>query len=197
MDCIDLSIKSLDAKCRELANFIVKDFSPEIVIYVAKGGYLIGKSIAEELDVPLIAVGAERKGNSLKEICVPILCMLPRNICNLLRRLEIKSNIHDENIERKVEFLDDIDVYKINNIKKILIVDDSVDTGNSLKTVKKVVQSAFYSSEIRIAALNVMSQSKGNICVDYSIYEDVMLRTPMSKDSREYRNFLEIYKKVR
>lgn len=191
MDCIELSIKSLDEKCQEFAKQIQLEYEPDLVIYVARGSYLIGKSMVKVLKVPLIAVGAQRKGNELKELVAPVLSLLPRWLCNLLRRWELKSNVHGVQVERHIEFLDDISLIGIATIKKVLIVDDSADTGSSMLAVRNLVGSQFPNSEIRTAVLNVMSQSKNAIKIDYSLYEDAMLRTPMSKDSKEYSKFLE------
>lgn len=194
MDCIELSIKSLDEKCQDFAKQIQLVYQPDLVIYVARGSYLIGKSVVKVFKVPLIAVGAQRKGNELKELVAPFLSLFPRWLCNLLRRCELKSNIHGVQVERHIEFLDDISLIEIASIKKVLIVDDSVDTGSSMLAVRNLVESKFPNSEIKTAVLNVMSQSKDVIKVDYSLYEDAMLRTPMSKDSREYKEFCQLYK---
>ena len=191
MDCIELSIKSLDEKCQEFAKQIQIEYQPDLIIYLARGSYLIGKSMVKVLKVPLIAVGAQRKGNELKELVAPVLSLLPRWLCNLLRRWELKSNVHGVQVERHIEFLDDISLIGIATIKKVLIVDDSADTGSSMLAVRNLVGSQFPNSEIRTAVLNVMSQSKNAIKIDYSLYEDAMLRTPMSKDSKEYSKFLE------
>lgn len=194
MDCIELSIKSLDEKCQEFAKQIKLEYQPDLVIYVARGSYLIGKSIIKVLNVPLIAVGTQRKGNELKELVAPVLSLLPRWLCNLLRRCELKSNVHGVQVERHIEFLDDISLIDVASIKKVLIVDDSVDTGSSMLAVSNLVKSNFPNGEIKTAVLNVMSQSKNVFKVDYSMYEDAMLRTPMSKDSREYKVFCHLYK---
>lgn len=194
MDCIELSIKKLDEVCRDFAFEIKKEYQPDLVIYLAKGAYLIGNSMSNVFNVPLIAIGSTREGNVLKEKLSLLLGLLPRWLCNFLRRVELKSNVHGRNKERHIEFLDDIALLNIqtNNLK-ILVVDDSVDTGSSVLAAQKVIKSKFPDSVIRIAVLNVMSASKENIKVDYYLYTDKMLRTPMSKDSREYRKFLEMY----
>lgn len=194
MDCIDLSIKNLDKKSKTFARDIALEFKPDVIIYVARGAFLIGKSMSEALDVPLIAVGTERKGNQIKEKVAPILGMLPRIVCNFLRSLEVKTNVHGKVKKREVHFLDDITYLKNAGVKNLLIIDDSVDTGNSIKAVKELVTSKFPESTTKLAALNVMSQSKSIITVDFSVYKDAMLRTPMSKDSREFSDFLKMYK---
>lgn len=194
MDCIELSIKKLDEVCRNFALEIKKEYQPDLIIYLAKGAYLIGKSMSSVFNVQLIAIGSAREGNTLKEKIALLLGFLPRWLCNFLRRVELKSNVHGRNKERHIDFLDDVALLNIKNDNiKILLVDDSVDTGSSILAAEKLIKSKFSNSVIRVAVLNVMSPSKENIEVDYYLYTDKMLRTPMSKDSREYRKFLEIY----
>lgn len=193
MACIELSIKNLDEKSKLLAEKISKEFTPDIVIYVARGSYLIGRTVSEYFKVPLIAVGAERKGNSVKEYLAPVLSMLPRFICDLLRKVELKSNVHAKSVEREIKFLDDVNSIDKSVVEKILIIDDSIDTGNSMRCVVELVRKEFASAELKIAVLNVMEQSKDVIQADYYCYRNAMLRTPMSKDSREYSVFVKMY----
>lgn len=194
MDCIELSIKKLDEVCRDFAIEIKKEYQPDLVIYLAKGAYLIGKSMSDVFGVPLIAIGSTREGNKLKERLASLLGLLPRWLCNFLRRLELESNVHGHKKERHIEFLDDVaSLSRRTNNLKILVVDDSVDTGSSILAAQELIKSKFSNVLIRIAVLNVMSQSKENVEVDYYLYTDKILRTPMSKDSREYRKFLEMY----
>jgi len=66
MDCIELSIKSLDEECKEFARKIQHEYQPDLVVYVARGSYLIAKSLVKVLEVPLVAVGAQLRGNNFK-----------------------------------------------------------------------------------------------------------------------------------
>lgn len=183
-------MKELKEKSLELARRINK--KPDLIIYVARAGYLIANEISEALQLPIIGVAAERKGNGLKSKFVGFLSILPKNIKTVLRNIEVKSNIHNQNTERNVSWLESTSQY-IGKVKSVLIIDDAVDTGNSLLSVKKKVIETFGDIQIRFAAINVMSNSKKNIDIDYYLYNDVLLMTPMSKDSKEYKLFLEMY----
>ena len=74
-----------------------------------------------------------------------------------------------------------------------MIVDDSVDTGHSLKAVKETVIKQYPHATVKLAALNVWKQSGSVIQCDYFKYTDTILRTPMSKDSKEYKTFLKLF----
>lgn len=193
MDCLELSIESLKSKCFTWTKELKKQYSPDIIIYVAKAGYLIGKEMSSGFGVPLIGINAERKGNNLKTVLQPLLKFIPTKLRYLIIKTELKSGIHKKATERNIYFKDNIKGINIENIKNILIVDDSVDTGYSIKAVKDVVQKAFKNADIKVAALNVWDKSEEIIKTDYALYKNTIIKAPMSKDSKEYKEFLRIY----
>lgn len=193
MDCLELSIKNLENECLIWTKEINKEYKPELVIYVAKAGYLIGKVMSDVFNVPLIGINSERKGNGLKSILQPILKLIPTKVRFWLIKMELKSNIHKKDTERHTYFINSLESYNIENINKIIIVDDSVDTGNSIVAVKKVVQEYFINAEIKIASLNVWDKSEELIKTDYALYKNTIIKAPMSKDSKEYNQFINIY----
>lgn len=190
MDYLELSIEDLEKKCYKWARDIKKEFRPDIVIYVAKAGYLIGKVFSKVFHSPLIGIQAVRNGNKLKLVLRPVLRLIPNFIRNWIILKELKSNIHNKNSDRNISFIQGITEY--NELKKysILIVDDSVDTGYTIKEVKVKVQKHFKNSEIKIASLNVWKQSEKLIHTDYSLFRNTIIKAPMSKDSKYYNKFI-------
>ena len=193
MNCIELSIENLHNECVAWAEMIKKDFQPDLIVYIAKGGFLIGQAFHKVFGCPLIGVDATRKGNKIKELLTPILSHLPKRLLNWARRTEMKSGVHSQHPERSVVFHKPIEDGDKKSADKILIVDDSIDTGYSVKAVKEKVREQFPESEIKLASLNVWRQSETVIRCDYFKYQDTILRTPMSKDSKEYKRFLKLY----
>lgn len=193
MRFLELSIKKLENECILWAKDIKRSFKPDLIIYVAKAGYLIGKEMSREFDVPLISINAERKGNSIKTYFQPILKYIPNRLRYILVKLELKSDIHKKSSERNIYFKSNLNKIQLKKIENLLIVDDSVDTGHSINEVKKVVQEKFKNANIRIAALNVWDKSEEIIKVDYSLYRNTIIKAPMSKDSKEYEQFIEMY----
>ena len=196
MDCVELSIEKLENVSKTLAAKIQKEYNSnfDLVIYIAKGGYLIGKTISEELNLPLLGIYAERSGNQGKEFLSPILTKLPRWMTINLRKIELKSGFHKGAKERHVYFKEDISKYQ-NCSLSILIVDDSVDTGYSVLSVQRTIYETFSNvKDIKIAALNVWNKSLEVIKTDFSLYQNTILITPMSKDSRDYNIFCKICK---
>ena len=196
MNLEKLSLERLSGENIRLANLIKQDFNPDLVIYIAKGGYIIGRDISRALNAKLIEVHAARKGNHLKKMLAPLLVYVPQDICNYLRKIELRTSIHNVNSDRCVFFPEKLSDDLSQKSSKILIVDDSVDTGNSVKAVKEKIFENFTNIEdVRVAALNVWSKSLDIVKTDYYIWRDTILVTPMSKDSSEYRAFLELYNK--
>lgn len=193
MNCFELSIQNFEEECRNWAEEIKNSYEPDIVIYIAKAGYLIGKTMSEVYGVPLIGISAARKGNKLKSIIGPIFSLVPSCIRNKLIEIELKSDFHKMDSERHVEFITDINGFPVKEIKNIMIVDDSVDTGYTLKAVKEVVQMYFTEAVIRTAGFNVWDKSKEVIVTDFALFNNTIIKAPMSKDSKDYKKFIKQY----
>ena len=193
MNCIELSIEKLENECREWAYQIKKDFVPDIIVYVAKAGYLIARPMATVFQAPLVGIEAVRKGNGIKTILGPIMSMFPNCIRNLLISAELKTRVHNKNCERKVKFHKGKEKLNKGKISRVLVLDDSVDTGHSMLKVVESIKAEFPVAEVRTAALNIWSKSENLIKTDYSLYKNIIIKTPMSKDSKEYAKFFQLY----
>lgn len=190
-----LSLKSLREESLKLAKTIEKDYTPDIVIYIARGGYLIGKEISDYFNVPCVGIHAERRGGGVKEIISPLLRILPQSVKRSLREMELNSGVHKVDKERNI-FWDPMDAHLIKNnsgITNILLVDDSVDTGYSMLQVKDKIYSDLGTVVIRTAAINVWSKSAKVCETNYCNYKNFIIMTPMSKDSKEYPEFEKLY----
>lgn len=192
MNYLELSEKNVRDESLKLAKKIESKFKPEIVIFVAKGSFYIGDEISKYFNVPLIEIKAVREKNKLKEIVSPILKLIPKKIKYILRELEINSNTHKKSSKRNVQLEEKYKV-ELLKYKKVLLVDDSIDTGNTIIEILNYLKN--YDLEIKTAGLNVFEMSKENIEIDFNIYEDTLLNGPWSKDSKYYSKFMEDYTK--
>lgn len=190
MKYLELSEENTREESRKLAQKIEKNFRPEIVIFVAKGSYYIGDEISKYFNTPLIEIKAERQKGKLKKIVAPLLKIIPSSIKKVLREFEVKSNIHKKNSERKVR-LDEKALKELLKYKKVLLVDDSIDTGNTIKKIIKYLEK--YNLEIKAASLNIFSISEEVIEIDYYNYRDTLLNGPWSNDSKYYKKFIGDY----
>ncbi len=196
MKSVELSLESSKEISKKLAQKICENYKYDLVIFIAKGSYTIGKALAEYNNVGLIEIKATRKGNFLKEKFKKVLNILPSQIKDFLRDIEINSNVHGRISERKILYDEKIWEQFI-KCKKIILVDDSVDTGNSMKQCKEVVNVFFKNSEVKIAALNIFSKSEDVVKTDYYIWKDRILKGPWSNDSVENDEFIRLYKKYK
>jgi len=193
MKYTELSLKNLKEISMAEATVIGRDFPVNLIIYVARAGLPIALYMNEIFDAKLLGIGAQRKGNALKSKIAPLVAYCPRFVRDILITIELKTKIHKRNRERNIEFHKSICDLVVDNYDNILIVDDSVDTGNSMKLVYEAVQSKFPKANIKTYSLNVWNESKSVFVTDYSSYENTVIRAPMSKDSREYKIFCELY----
>ncbi|AIM16352.1 phosphoribosyltransferase [Bacillus sp. X1(2014)] len=192
MNYKELSIENLEKISRELAEIISENFRPEVVIFIAKGSFIIGDVVSKFFNVPLVECFAKRDGNKVKDLVSPLLKLIPKKLKFLLRKQEIKSGVHNKNSDRNVYMEKGLEY--LANAKNILIVDDSVDTGNTAKSVYDFVSKISADSNIKFAALNYFDISKEKFMVDFYLYENCLISGPWSKDSKEYLRFLELYK---
>lgn len=193
MNYIELSSKDVENKTIELFRKILSsDYKFDLVVFIAKGSYTIGKKLSELGNCPLLEIKATRKGNKLKKIISPFLKLIPKKIKMYLRNKEVKSNVHEKNIERNVIY--NVEKWsKYKECKNIILVDDSVDTGYSIKACKEEIERFFSNSNIKIAVFNYFEKSEKIIKVDYSIYKEMMMNGPWSNDSKYHKDFLKEY----
>ena len=192
MELLELSKKSLIEKNKKLYKNIIKDYNYDLVVFVARGSYLIGKDLSELNNTPLLEIFATRKGGKFKKIISPILRIIPKGIKNILRKKEFNSNYHEKNNERNIRFDENI-WKKYKNSKKILLVDDSVDTGYSIKYAKEQIEKFFENSEVKVAAINYFEKSKKVVKTDFYLYKEKMLLGPWSNDSKENKDYMKEY----
>ena len=190
MNTLDINFNRLNDECMKLYKKIKNTYDYDLVVFIAKGSYLIGKEIAELNNVPLIEIRAERKGNKLKTLLKPVLKIIPKRILNVLREKEMKSVVHVKHVDRNVSY-DEKKYSNFKDKKRILLIDDSADSGNSLILCVDSLKKYFTNSEIKTCTLNVMNHSE--FIPDYYLYKNTIIRGPWSSDSVENRKFLNEY----
>lgn len=191
MEYVELSLKDVKEKSKDLYNTIKQDyFEYELVIFIAKGSYLIGYELAELNKVPLLEIYATRKGGKLKNLIKPILKIIPKNILIKLRKKEMNSNFHERNNSREIIFNSNL-FKEYKNCKNILLVDDSIDSGYSVLEAKKVLDKYFNKANIKVAVFNVMNKSI--IGSDYNLFTNMMINGPWSNDSKYNSEFIKKY----
>lgn len=192
MNYQDVSIKKLASLNKDLFDKVYKKYKYDCVIFIAKGSYLIGKGLADFVDVPLLEIYATRKGGKLKKLLRPILTIMPEKLKIVLRKREMNSDVHSKNSDRDVSYEKEV-WSKYLKCKKILIVDDSIDTGYSALLVKEAVEDFFKNAQVKVASLNYFTKAKKVFVPDFYLFKDTMLKGPWSNDSKENKKFIKLY----
>lgn len=182
--------------CQLLGENVRKDFLPDFIIGVLTGGGYVGKEISKKLSEyskhQYIEIRVQRKDTKKKEngIRHVILQNLPIFLLNWLRMLEmivedLKARKNNPKREGKVELPNDIDQLLKSGKHNVLIVDDAIDTGATLKLIKETLEVKYPLTDTRIAVITVTSNHP-LIDADYCLFHDrTLVRFPWSNDVKK------------
>lgn len=165
-------------------------YIPEHVLYVERVGLFPGCEVAKYFDCTISGIATNRSGTSVKSQIKIVLRYLPRSVTHFLRNLEIRSNIHGISKERNVCVEDKMPPKG----KKLLVVDDALDTGYSLKAVVDFLMTHGYAVDNIRTAVITTTQKNPVWHPDISLFNQVIFAFPWSYDSKEYNECWERYK---
>lgn len=195
MKYIDLSMENLKNISVCAAKEIAEKNRIDLVVYIAQAGFPVAFYMNTVFQCRLLGIKAVRKGDRMKSILGKTLAYAPKSCKNFLRSIELKLRVHKRHPQRCVAFHTSVQELDQTSSYSVLVVDDSVDTGNSMKQVVETVAQTFPNAEIITYAVNVFDESRALIKVDYFTFQNSVIRTPMSKDSKEYGVFCEMYQR--
>lgn len=194
----NLSVRTFDEHALNeasiaLNNQIFPNFLPEIIIGIRTGGFTVAEIMAKKaLHKPvLLAISRQRASTQTKSKVKGlkgILRLLPYFITDFLRIAEHKR-LNSKPADDSQPFAPDIDelvtlrgVLRTRENYKILIVDDAIDSGATMKAVYDVVRAEANSAcNIKTAAITVTTDSP-LIQPNYTLYSHVLCRFPWSFD---------------
>lgn len=187
------SMEEILTDCKSWAEEICKTYKPDLIIFIAKSGFLFAKPMAEVMECEMADIIAVRPANSKKDRFSKLIKYMPEKIVLEVLRSPFMYKFNERKKERDVRITKKFEEEKHKRHKKILIVDDSVDTGWTLQKVVTTVGETFPGTEIKTASYSVIQYSKHRIKVDYFRYMDVIVLTATSRKSKEYKKFLNLY----
>ena len=178
-----------------------QDYIPDIIIGVLTGGGYVGRKVFKEFEAfnqPIFykEIKLQRKSTKAKSDSKvrKIFKILPYSVLNIMRILEM------ELLELKAKFVKpsrcgtiDLDEETIALLKhggmKVLLVDDAIDTGMTLKIVKNFLVNQFNeTNDIKIAV--VTSTNRHPVMeADFFLYNRVLIRFPWASDVKESCNY--------
>ena len=190
---IDVFAKSkseVEADCRIWAEEIGKEYSPDLIVFIAKSGFLFAKPMAEYFNCPMVDISVSRPGNDKKDVIRKFIPKIPQRLLFLLLKSKANYSYNEENSDREVKLSERFKSLDWAQYKRILIVDDSTDTGWSLVAVKNELKKRAFDAEIRTASYCVIDFSKNRVDVEYSRYRNTIVVTATSRYSKENGEFM-------
>ena len=164
---------------------IMKDYQPDLLVFIARGGYSIAKTMKEELQLPLIDVDCS---SSSKKQVERLSQYLPEHLKRTIRTYRVTKKNPYLPFTKNIKYAEE-EWRKHQDKKKILLVDDVVETGATLEHVLPVLKRYFKDAEIRVATLSNFNHA----WVDYELYHNCILSGPWARDSKDYNLFIEDY----
>lgn len=188
MDVITLTYSKAEQCAEKLINEI--DFHPDLVIGVLNGAKFLIEEFKKSKKFEtsrFIEVKLQRESEKVKrnKIVSIILKILPYYLLNRLRIIEsekVKSKI------KKVDFLElNSKIVILDNlpnidVKKILIIDDALDSGKTIYLIKNELTKKYPNlTEIKSAVI-AWTIDQSIVKPDYYVYKNTLVRYPWSKD---------------
>lgn len=154
-------------------------FQPDLVVYIESGARLPAAMVCGLFGVGGVPVIARRRGHLLKRLLAPLTRVVPRCFLDALRRAEERSGVHARS-GRTVLFPEEVEF----QCRDILVLDDAVDTGVTLKSVKMaLIARGADPARLRSAVLAATTDA-GRSQTDFHVLERNCV-FPWSADSRE------------
>lgn len=111
-----------------------------------------------------------------------------------LRAAELKRRLAKADGASQKKTMQLTDRFKLpREAKRVLIVDDAADTGSSLVAARELVAEFLPEAAIKTAVIASFGPARATGSVDFSLHENVLLCSPMSKDNKDFSKALRAY----
>lgn len=176
--------------CRRLAE-AAGDANPDVIVGIATGGVHVAAAMQPhfESDPSSVVVRLSRPGTIVKQRLGGglLLSRLPRRVAYLLRWLEVVWRERMLRARPTTEAMPpEVDTVAQNALaaaRRVLVVDDTIDSGRTLQAVAGAVRSYNPACEIRTAAL-ASTWRQPPVSPDYLLYPRSLVRFHWSMDVR-------------
>jgi hypoxanthine phosphoribosyltransferase len=185
--------KEVEDECRDWAKEIKANYSPDLIVFIAKSGFLFGRVLGDNLECDIVDVSISRPHNGRLDIIKKYVPNIPKWMLAYYLTKKVSRATYANEGKRMVSSNERLDSIDFNYVKKILIVDDSVDTGWSLNKAVEYIRSKGYQGELKVASFCVLSQAFERSTVDFYRHLDSIIITATSRYSKEYTEFIHDY----
>lgn len=166
--------------CNRLESIVIAaGFVPDAVLSIAKGGVYVGERLFQA--VPHFDTSLQRPSTRYKRPRLKaLLRRLPRPALDALRKAE--AMLLGVRKPRPIDIAQVIIPTEIATGKRILVVDDAVDSGATLDGVVRALRVVAPEADVRSAVVTVTTKHP-LIAPDFTIYNDLtLIRFPWSMD---------------
>lgn len=182
--------------CRDLGRIAAARFKPQIVVGIRTGGYLVAEAMRPSFapEVEILPIRKQRPSTKLKGEAPwrkRLLRAAPYAATDRIRLLEhrlLMANAARKTTKPYKTFLPDpvegevieAAIAKLEN-PRVLVVDDSIDSGSTMAAVMGFLNRAAPQAEVRSAVV-VVTHHTPVLAPDYCLYRGVLCRFPWSDD---------------
>ncbi|MBT8244675.1 MAG: hypothetical protein HKP48_04945 [Winogradskyella sp.] len=188
MKVLTLHKSDFEKHCQDL--FLKIDIQPNVVVGILNGGGFVleefKKNASATTEFAIVKLQRDStNGIKKKKLLQTFLKASPITLLDGLRRLE-----HRRNLNRKLkEIQSDLEIEiksKSKSIISILILDDALDSGVTIKSVIKSLNKQFPNSEIKTAVIS-WTNPKSVVAPDFYAFKNTLVRFPWSLDYKTNR----------
>ena len=182
MKVVTLDSRRFAVACRMLAEVVEGEkFMPELMVGIRTGGeYVAREMLGEFPEARLAVVELQRPSTRHKGLVAGLLPLLPARVLDFMRMAEARLlAFRPRRRVGRVEIPEEITAL---GARRILVVDDAVDSGVTLEAIVSSLREACPSAHVRSAVITVTT-SRPVISPDYALYRNkTLIRFPWSMD---------------
>jgi hypoxanthine phosphoribosyltransferase len=176
------------AACHRLEQSVRADaYTPELIVGIRTGGSYVASEMFNE--IPHLEITLQRPSTHQKQrLGGKLLRHLPYPVTDRLRVAEAwwlgRKHPIQSGTTQEAEHVTLPEYPALPLVRRILVVDDAVDSGRTLLAVVRALQKQCPQAEIRSAVLTVTTEQP-QICPEYKLYEHkTLIRFPWSLDMK-------------
>lgn len=189
MQVIDLLGGDFAGACQSLAAEIVAaGYRPDVVVGIASGGWVIAQEMMQGgafSGAQYCQVRCRRPSSTFKDraFVKAIIRRLPRWLSDSLRAAEARViGRKSASAPRLVEASEDV-LRVLAGSGQILVVDDAVDSGSTLRAVVERVRSVAKPESLIVTAAVTLTNPEAAIAPDIVLHRGVLIRFPWAPDA--------------
>lgn len=197
MKVLDFDLQKFKEFVKQVLVNDAKSFDNILVLGIAEGGLPIAQIVYDTLNEHLNSSVSQgfimvqrpstknkKKSETTQKFIKSIFSITPKFILNYLRIREHKklSKRSKSDLQREIKWNEEPNFSRFD---LILIVDDAVDSGASMKKTLDFVKEKVNNSTILKTVSVVVTQKKPVYMPDYFQFRDVLIRFPWSLDGRK------------